>query len=73
MTPVESSNAPKARRRFVYLLNVAQRRVQAFIQGYAGGQTASRAGLLMALSPERGTPMGELGRALDLGAPGIRT
>jgi DNA-binding MarR family transcriptional regulator len=68
---VENSNAPRLRWRFVYLLSVAQRRVQAFIQSNADGQTAARAGLLMALSPERGTPMAQLGQALDLGAPAI--
>ena len=57
--------------RLIYLLNVAQRRLHAAIANDGDGQTAARAGLLMALSPERGTPMGQLGQALDLGAPGI--
>lgn len=59
------------RQRFIYLLNVAQRRVHAAIARDADGQTAARAGLLLALAPERGTPMAQLGQALDLGAPGI--
>ena len=57
--------------RFVYLLNVAQRRIHAAIARDVEGQSAARAGLLLALSPERGTPMAQLGQALDLGAPGI--
>lgn len=61
----------KRRPRLVYLLNVAQRRLQAFIQSHADGQTAARAGVLMALSPEGETPMAHLGRALDLAAPAV--
>ncbi len=57
--------------RFIYLLNVAQRRVQAVIQASGGGQTAARAGLLMALSVDRDTPMARLGELLDLAAPAI--
>jgi DNA-binding MarR family transcriptional regulator len=64
-------NSPLSRPRLVYLLNVAQRRVQAFIQRSADGQTAARAGLLMALAPDRGTPMAQLGQALDLAGPAI--
>jgi len=59
------------RSRFIYLLSVAHRRLHAAIVHDGDGQTAARAGLLMALSPERGTPMAQLGQALDLGAPGI--
>jgi DNA-binding MarR family transcriptional regulator len=68
---VDDSKNPRQRARFIYLLNVAQRRLQAAIQSDSDGQTAARAGLLMALSPERGTPMGLLGQTLDLGAPAI--
>lgn len=71
MTRVENTNAPRLRWRFVYLLSVAQRRVHAFIKSQTDGQTAARAGLLMAVSPEHGTPMGQLGQALGLGAPAI--
>jgi DNA-binding MarR family transcriptional regulator len=67
MTPRNSSAPP----RLVYLLNVAHRRVQAFIQRSADGQTAARAGLLMALARDGGTPMAQLGRALDLAGPAI--
>jgi len=73
MTSSEHSNTPRKRGRFVYLLNVAQRRVQAAIQSDSDGQTAARAGLLMAISPERGTPMAQLAQTLDLGAPAMST
>lgn len=63
--------ATRRRWRFIYLLNVAHRRVQAIIQASGGGQTAARAGLLMALSHERDTPMARLGELLDLAAPAI--
>ncbi|PSJ39489.1 MarR family winged helix-turn-helix transcriptional regulator [Allosphingosinicella deserti] len=56
--------------RLVYLLNVAQRRVQAAIQGEGEGTTAARAGLLMAVG-ERGAAMAQLGPMLDLGAPAL--
>ena len=57
--------------RFIYLLSVAYRRLHAAIARDTDGQTAARAGLLMALAPEHGTPMGQLGAALDLAAPAI--
>lgn len=66
-----SANLTRKRWRFVYLLNVAQRRVQHFIQSQSSGHTATRAGLLMALAPDRATPMGKLGSALQLGPPAI--
>lgn len=58
----------KSRGRFIYLLNVAQRRLQAAIQNDEPGRTAARSGLLMAISPSsEGTQMARLGQALDLG------
>lgn len=66
-----AADSAKKRWRFVFLLNVAQRRVQAEIQSRSDGQTAARAGLLMAVSPERGTSMTEVGHALDLGPSAI--
>ncbi|MDJ0276443.1 MarR family transcriptional regulator [Sphingomonas sp. 2R-10] len=60
------------RPRFVYLLTLAQRRVQAAIQGDVDGSTAARAGLLMALPPTGdGVPMKRLGTSLGLGAPAL--
>jgi DNA-binding MarR family transcriptional regulator len=57
--------------RFVYLLSVAHRRLQAFVRERADGHSATRAGLLMAISPERGAAMSSLGATLDLAPPGI--
>jgi DNA-binding MarR family transcriptional regulator len=56
-------------RRLVYLLNVAQRRVQRWIQGRTaeGGVTAAQSGLLFYLARHDGAPMGEAAQALDLG------
>lgn len=60
------------RPRLVYLLTLAQRRVQAAIQGDVDGRTAARAGLLMALQPTgEGMPMKRLGTNLGLGAPAL--
>lgn len=69
----ENGKDPAARRpRFVYLLMLAQRRVQAAIQGDVDGKTAARAGLLMALKPNgEGVPMKRLGASLGLGAPAL--
>ncbi len=67
----KTASAPVARPRLVYLLSVAQRRVHAFVQDRTGGHSPARAGLLLALTPEGGTPMIELGRVLDLGAPAV--
>lgn len=60
-------------RRFVFLLNVAQRRLQRWIAARApdGGATAAQSGLLLVLGQRDGALMGEAGAALDLGAPGI--
>ena len=60
-------------RRLIYLLNVAQRRLQRFVaaQTGAGGVTAAQSGLLFVLGKRDGVSMGEAGAALDLGPPGI--
>ena len=59
--------------RLVFLLNVAQRRLQRWMaaQGDAGGVTAAQSGLLFVLGQRDGALMGEAGAALDLGPPGI--
>src|SRR5918994_7817094 len=49
--------------RLVFLLNVAQRRLQRWI--------AAQSGLLFVLGQRDGVLMGEAGAALDLGPPGI--
>ena len=59
--------------RLVFLLNVAQRRLQRWVAGQTqrNGVTASQSGLLFVLGQRDGVLMGEAGAALDLGPPGI--
>jgi DNA-binding MarR family transcriptional regulator len=64
-------------RRLIFLLNVAQRRLQRFVAtqgpkgGVKGGVTPAQGGLLFVLGKSDGVLMGEAGAALDLGMPGI--
>jgi len=60
-------------RRLVFLLNVAQRRLQRWVaaQTKQNGVTAAQSGLLFILGQRDGALMGEAGAALDLGPPGI--
>src|SRR5262245_56145443 len=59
-------------RRLIYLLNVAQRRVQRFVATQAPkGVTATQAGLLFVLGRRDGVLLGVAGGAPDLGIPGI--
>jgi DNA-binding MarR family transcriptional regulator len=60
-------------RRLVFLLNVAQRRLQRWmaLRAQDSGVTAVQSGLLFILGQRDGVLMGEAGAALDLGAPGI--
>ena len=56
----------------IFLLNVAQRRVQRVVAGQSPrGVTAAQAGLLFVLGQRDGALLGEAGAALDLGMPGI--
>src|SRR5882672_2685957 len=59
--------------RLVFLLNVAQRRLQRWVAARAEktGVTAAQSGLLFVLGQRDGVLMGEAGTALDLGPPGI--
>ncbi len=59
--------------RLVFLLNVAQRRLQRWMAARTqiGGVTASQSGLLFILGRRDGVLMGEAGAALHLGPPGI--
>lgn len=58
--------------RFVYLLNVAHKRVGQWVQAASDGGTAARHGLLMAVRDDAtGIPLGDVGRALDLGASAL--
>jgi DNA-binding MarR family transcriptional regulator len=63
----------KSEPRLVFLLNVAQRRLQRWMaaQSDASGVTAAQAGLRFVLGQRDGVLMGEAGAALDLGPPGI--
>lgn len=63
----------KSEPRLVFLLNVAQRRLQRWMaaQTDASGVTAAQSGLLFVLGQRDGLLMGEAGAALDLGPPGI--
>ena len=60
-------------RRLVFLLNVAQRRLQRWVAARMDkdGVTATQSGLLFILGQRDGALMGEAGAALDLGPPGI--
>jgi DNA-binding MarR family transcriptional regulator len=72
---LEAVATPTARqnRRFVFLLNVAQRRLQRWMAARAqdSGVTAAQSGLLFVLGQRDGVLMSEAGAALDLGPPGI--
>jgi DNA-binding MarR family transcriptional regulator len=58
--------------RFLFLLNIAHRRLLAAAHGDAEGKTAARAGLLMTLSVGgEPMPMAQLGEALDLSASAL--
>ena len=59
--------------RLVFLLNVAQRRLQRWMAARQqnSGVTSTQAGLLFILGKRDGVLMGEAGAALDLGPPGI--
>src|SRR5258708_1606362 len=63
----------KSEPRLVFLLNVAQRRLQRWMaaQTDASGVTAAQLGLLFVLGHRDGVLMGEAGAALDPGPPGI--
>ena len=63
----------RSEHRLVFLLNVAQRRLQRWMAARAqnSGVTAAQSGLLFILGRRDGVLMGEAGAALDLGPPGI--
>ena|ERR1700761_2901932 len=70
-SPDHSGSGPD--RRLIYLLNVAQRRLQRFVaaQTKDGGVTSAQSGLLFVLGKRDGALIGEAGAALDLGPAGI--
>ncbi len=58
--------------RLIYLLNVAQRRLQRWMAAQPDSEvTPAQAGLLFILGRQDGISMGEAGAALDLGPAGI--
>jgi DNA-binding MarR family transcriptional regulator len=58
--------------RLIYLLNVAQRRLQRWMAAQPESEvTPAQAGLLFILGRQDGILMGEAGAALDLGPAGI--
>lgn len=65
--------SPRREHRLVFLLNVAQRRLQRWMTARRqdSGVTATQVGLLFILGQRDGVLMGEAGAALDLGPPGI--
>ena len=65
------TNPARVDRRLIFLLNVAQRRLQRHVAAHAGGVTTAQGGLLFVLGGRDGMLMGEAGAALDLGMPGI--
>src|SRR5215469_16398985 len=70
---MRNNSVSRPDRRLIYLLNVAQRRLQRFIaaQIKEGGVTSAQSGLLFVLGKRDGVLIGEAGAALDLGMPGI--
>jgi DNA-binding MarR family transcriptional regulator len=64
--------SPSTDHRLVYLLNVAQRRLQRWAASRSdGGITPTQTGLLFVLGKQDGVLMGEAGAALDLGPAAI--
>jgi DNA-binding MarR family transcriptional regulator len=67
------NKSPEARHhRLIYLLSVAQRRLQRWMAAQPASEvTPAQAGLLFILGKQDGVLMGEAGTALDLGPAGI--
>lgn len=67
-----NNGAVRGRHRLIYLLNVAQRRLQRWMASQPRGDvTPAQAGLLFILGRQDGVLMGEAGATLDLGPAGI--
>jgi DNA-binding MarR family transcriptional regulator len=58
-------------RRFIYLLNIAQRRLQQWTISEETGLTSAQAGALFQLDHERGVLIGDVARTLGMGPSGI--
>lgn len=69
---MRNNRAAPRQHRLIYLLNVAQRRLQRWMAVQPQAEvTPAQAGLLFVLGRQDGIPMGEAGAALDLGPAGI--
>jgi DNA-binding MarR family transcriptional regulator len=69
---MRNNEAAARRHRLIYLLSVAQRRLQRWMATQPGNEvTPAQAGLLFILGKQDGILMGEAGAALDLGPAGI--
>ena len=64
-------DAAGANRRFIYLLNLAQRRLQQWTQSVEAGLTSSQSGVLFQLDSNQGVLIGEVARNLGIGPSGI--
>jgi DNA-binding MarR family transcriptional regulator len=69
---MRNNDAAAKRPRLIYLLSVAQRRVQRWMAARPQNEvTPAQAGLLFILGKQDGVLMGEAGAALDMGPAGI--
>lgn len=72
MLRMRNNDAAAKRPRLIYLLSVAQRRVQRWMAARPQNEvTPAQAGLLFILGKQDGVLMGEAGAALDMGPAGI--
>ena len=72
MLRMRNNNTAAKQPRLIYLLSVAQRRVQRWMAARPQNEvTPAQAGLLFILGRQDGVLMGEAGAALDLGPAGI--
>jgi DNA-binding MarR family transcriptional regulator len=69
MVMARSGRAPN--RRFIYLLNLAQRRVQQWSLDDRRGVTSSQSGVLFLLGAKDGALIGDIAKALGVGPSGI--
>jgi DNA-binding MarR family transcriptional regulator len=69
---MRNKGAGAAHHRLIYLLSVAQRRLQRWMAAQPSSEVSpAQAGLLFILGKQDGVLMGEAGAALDLGPAGI--
>ncbi|TQF41045.1 MarR family transcriptional regulator [Bradyrhizobium sp. UNPF46] len=69
---MRNKSADARHHRLIYLLNVAQRRLQRWMAARPENEvTPAQAGLLFILGKQDGVLMGEAGAALDMGPAGI--